>query len=98
MDRTEAIISQNFYWTDVKYAVRKEVSNSDTCQRKKWSDKKIGKLPSKLDDEIPWSELCVDLLVTYAIRIMGKKENLPLKSVTMIDPVTGWFEITQYED
>ena len=27
-----------------------------------------------------------------------KKENLHLKSVTMIDPVTGWYEIAQYED
>ena len=26
-----------------------------------------------------------------------KKENLDLKAVTMIDPVTGWFKITQYE-
>ena len=28
----------------------------------------------------------------------GKKENLNLRSVTMIDPVTGWFKIIQYDD
>ena len=28
----------------------------------------------------------------------GKKENLHLKSVTMIDPVTGWFEVLRYDD
>ena len=27
---------------------------------------------------------------------MGKRKNLNLKVVTMIDPVTRWFEITQY--
>ena len=26
------------------------------------------------------------------------KENLHLKPVTMINPVTKWFEISQYED
>ena len=29
---------------------------------------------------------------------MGKKENFHLKDFTMIDPVTGWFEIAQYND
>ena len=28
----------------------------------------------------------------------GRKEDLHLKSVTTIDPVTGWFEIAQYHD
>ena len=40
MDRTEAMILQHLYWTDIRDAVRKEVSNCDTCQRtkrlKKW--------------------------------------------------------------
>ena len=34
----------------------------------------------------------------YIIHRKGKKENLKLKAVTMIDPVTGQFEIAQYED
>ena len=29
---------------------------------------------------------------------MGVKEHLLLKSLTMIDPVTEWVEITQYND
>ena len=35
MDRTEAMIHQHVYWPKIKDAVRKEVSNSETCQRKK---------------------------------------------------------------
>ena len=27
-----------------------------------------------------------------------KKEKIHLKSVTIVDPVTGWFEIAQYDD
>ena len=34
----------------------------------------------------------------YVIRRKGQKENLNIKAVTMIDRVTGWFEITQYND
>ena len=26
----------------------------------------------------------------------GKAKNLNLKAITMIYPVTGWFEVTQY--
>ena len=31
------------------------------------------------------------------IRIKLQRENLDLKSITMIDPVTGWLKITQYD-
>ena len=48
-------------------------------------------------EETPWTELCVDLIGPYKIRRKGK-EPLILKSITMIDPVTGWFGVTQYRD
>ena len=41
MDRTEEIIRQNFYWPDIRDAVRKEVTNCDTCKRTKQSNKKM---------------------------------------------------------
>ena len=59
---------------------------------------KYGKLPSKLAEEIPWNKLCVYIIGPYVKRRKGKKENLHLKYVTMINPVTGWFEIVQYDD
>ena len=93
MDRREAMICQHFYWTNIRNAVRMEVTKFDTCQRTKLSNKQYGKLTAKLAEEVPWNKLCVDLIGTYAIRTKGSKENLHLKSVTMIDPVTGCFEI-----
>ena len=48
MDRTEATIRQNLYWIDIRYDVRKEVTNCDTCQRTKRSNKNYGKLSAKL--------------------------------------------------
>ena len=56
------------------------------------------KLPAKLSEEIPCNKLCVDIIGPSAIRRQGKKENLHLKAVAVIDPVTGWFEIVQYDD
>ena len=47
-----------------------------------------------LNAEILWNKLCIDLIGHYDIRRKGKKENLHLKAFTIIDPVTGWFEIT----
>ena len=34
MYRTQAIICQHLYWPDIIIAIRKEVTNCDTCQRK----------------------------------------------------------------
>ena len=35
---------------------------------------------------------------TYVKIEEGKKENLHLKAITVVDPVTGQFEIVQYDD
>ena len=42
MDRMEDIICQCLYWTGIIYAVRKEVTNFDTCQCIERSNKKYG--------------------------------------------------------
>ena len=63
----------------------------------KTANKRYGKILTKLAEEIPWNKLYVDLIGPYKIRIKGM-EPLILKYVTIIDPVTGWFEITQYND
>ena len=31
-------------------------------------------------------------------KVKVQEKNLHLKDVTMIDPVTGWFEVAQYDD
>ena len=74
------------------------MSNCDTFKRTKWSNKKYGKLPSKLAEEIPWNTFCVDIIEPYAIQRKVEKEKLHLQAVTIVNPVTGWFEIAQYED
>ena len=94
--KPEVIICQNLYWPYIKDAHPKEVTNYGTCQRTKQSNKNV-KLPAKLSEEIPWNKICVDLIGTYVISTKGRVENLNIKDATMINPVTGWFEILKYD-
>ena len=55
---------------------------------------KNGKLPANMVEETPWNKLCVDHIGPYKIHRKGKN-HLILKSVTIVDPITGWFEVTQ---
>ena len=40
----------------------------------------------------------LDIMGTNVIRRKVKKGNLQLKSVTMVDPVTRWFEVIRYDE
>ena len=75
-----------------------ELTNCDTCQRTKWSNAKYETLQAKECEGIRWNKLCVYLIGPYIIRRKGNKETVIIKSITTIDSVTGWFEITQYDD
>ena len=82
------------YCPGIRHLVHKEVSNCDTCQRTKWSNKRYGKLPAKEAEEIPRNKISVYLILPYVIIRNGQKEHLNLKAVIMIDTVTGWSKIT----
>ena len=74
-----------------------EVKQCDMSQCTKRSIIEYGKLPAKLSEETPWNKLCLDLIGPYKIH-RKRKQPLLLKSITMIGPVTAWFEITQHSD
>ena len=80
------------------YAVKKKATNCDTFQRKKWSNIKYGELISKEAEQKPRNNICVDLIGPYGIFRKRKKENLHIKAVIMIDPVTGCFELIKYNN
>ena len=97
MDITKPMIHQHFYWTGIRNAVQKEVTNGDTCKRTKRSNEKYGKLPAKEAEEILRNKLCLYIIGPNYIIRKGQKGNLNIKAVTMIYPVTGWFKVTQYD-
>ena len=43
-------------------------------------------------------KLCVDLIGPYVIIRKLQKEKSGIKSITTLNPITGWLEITQYDD
>ena len=90
--RTEATISQHFYWKNMRKDVEKVCSTCPICQLNKRNKKKYGHLPEKQAEAIPWDVLCVDLIGPYTMK-RKRKKDLTLWCVTMIDPATGWFEI-----
>ena len=92
------MICQNIYWPGITDAVQKEVTNCDTCQHTKLSNITYGKLPVKETDKIPLNKVFVHLIRSYLVQWKKQKENLNLKAVTIIYHVTGWFEVTQYND
>ena len=94
----ESIICQHLYWPGIREAAQKEVNNCDICKLTKWSTTKYGKLPVKLSGGIIQNKLFVYLIGPYKILRKGGKFDLLLKVVTVIDPITGRFEVTQYKD
>ena len=75
IDRTKALIFQHFHWPDIRHYVRRKVTNCETCQCTKRSNKKYGKLEAKLAQEIPRDKLCVDIIVPYVIRKKARKKT-----------------------
>ena len=65
------------------------------CANLQNGQQKNGKLLARMREETPWNKVCVDIMSTYKIHRKGKY-TLILKDVTMIDPITRGFEVTQY--
>ena len=92
--RLEETLKQAMYWTGMRTSVRQYVKRCKSCQVNKRSKHSYGKLPPKQVLSIPWETLCVDLIGPYTIK--GKDGTvLDFMCLTMIDPVSNWFEIVE---
>ena len=91
--RTEMMIGQHFYWKGIHQTIVKVYKACTVCESSKKRGKAYGLLPVKMAEIIPWHTLCVNLIGSYAF---GKGKNkVKLHCLIMIDPATGWFEITE---
>lgn len=97
INRTEESIGQHLWWPKMRDHITLYVQSCPVCQLNKRQNKKLGWLPPKIAEATPWDTLCVDLIGPYKINRKGKPV-LVCRCVTMIDPATGWFEISQYRD
>ena len=94
--RLEATIRQIYTWPKLRDHVHEHCRTCDKCQLSKKQRKKYGHLPPKDAEATPWKRVNVDLIGPYTVKnIHDPKTRKPreLRALTMIDPVTGWFEI-----
>ena len=92
--RTKLTIGQHFTWIGMRRTVQNVCQRCQACQLHKPKLRKLGHLLPKTPEEIPWDILCIDLVGPYTIGT-SKKNEVTLHCLTMIDPVTGWFEIAE---
>jgi hypothetical protein len=91
--RTELTIAQHFYWKGMRTTVKNVCGRCMSCTLNKTKFQRLGLLPPKKAEVIPWQTLCIDLIGPYTLGT-GKNATT-LHAMTMIDPATGWFEIIE---
>ena len=94
--QTETTICQTCTWPNLHSHVQTFSKTCCSCQlfKKQW--KKYGHLPPKEAEELPWSCVNVDLIGPYVVHTPTATHTLCM--LTMIDPVTGWFKVTDIAD
>jgi transposase InsO family protein len=92
--RTELTMAQHYAWKGMRNTVVNVCKRCHMCQVNKPKLRPVGHLPPKKAEEGPWETLCIDLIGPYTIQ-GADKEELTLHCLTMIDPVTGWFELAE---
>ena len=78
----------------MRHHIRAHVKQCDRCQLAKRKRHRYGHLPPRKVDNVPWKTVCCNLIGPYTIK--GKDGfALDFMCLTMVDPVTGWFEIVE---
>ena len=82
------------YWGTLCATICRYVKSSNAFQHNKVTRCKIGKLPAKLAELLPWKSLCVDVVGIYTIKCTNNFK-LDFVCLTMIDPATILFKIVE---
>ena len=95
-------IRQTCYWKGLSNQAKQHVKTCKVCQQHK-KKRKYGLLPAKkIKELVPWETVHIDLIGPYSVTAKQiqpggsiKEVELTLTAMTMVDPATGWFEITE---
>ena len=93
MMHMEQTLQQTLTWKKLYTNVQKFCWTCKICQLTKKNFKKNGHLLSKEMEYIPWHMVCVNLIGSYTIK--SQKGDWKLMCLTMIDPATSCFKITE---
>ena len=97
INRMKYTIAQHLTWPTLNKNVEEYVQSCHNCQVAKSHRGNYGKLPSREANVRPWHTLCVDCIGPYKVKGADGK-IYELHAMTMADPVTGWFEISEIAD
>jgi hypothetical protein len=59
--RMELTMGQHYTWKGMRTTIQAVCSKCASCQLMKAKHRKLGHLPEKNAEEIPWERLCIDL-------------------------------------
>ena len=102
-DRLFKTINRVCYWKGMASECTSFCRRCAECQKHKPRKRKYGHLPPKIvGDLVPWHTVHTDLICPYSLTAKQNQPNgtieekeFSLTCMTMIDPVTGWFEIVE---
>ena len=87
-----------YTWKGLHADVKRACEHCHICQMSKNAGrKKYGLVPKKEGEITKWSQVNIDLLGLKTICNKSRKVY-KIFVMTMADPVTGWFELTQLKD
>lgn len=92
--RMKATIKRLYVWRGLQEDVKRYVRTCHTCQMSKETNtNKYGLLPEKTGETTMWSRVNVDCWGPKTIK--NREFNYEMYVMTMVDPVSGWFEYQQ---
>jgi len=102
-ERLYKTLNKVCYWKGMSNQATTFCKRCEVCQKHKTRKRKYGQLPPKyVGDLVPWNTVHVDLIGPYSIDAPQfqpdgsiQTKTLQLTCMTMLDPVTGWFEIVE---
>ena len=102
-DRLYKTIAKVCYWKGMASQCATFCRKCSDCQKFKSRKRKYGHVPPKnVGTLIPWDTVHVDLIGPYSLTTKQyqpdgsvQSKTLQLTCMTMLDPVTGWFEIAE---
>ncbi|OEU10300.1 hypothetical protein FRACYDRAFT_247241 [Fragilariopsis cylindrus CCMP1102] len=96
--RMERTICFVYTWKDLKADVKLVCKHCHVCQMSKNSGRKtFGLVPEKEGEVTKWSRVNIDMWGPKTICHKNGK-TYKIHVMTMVDPVTGWFELAQLRD
>ena len=85
-----------YTWLNMRQDIYEFCKTCPTCQKcKKSFNNKYGFLPQKEAESTKWSRVNLDCWGPKTVKNVHNGHDYEIRLLTMVDPVTGWFEYAQ---